>query len=469
VLSSPSRRNYAARNNAERAEAFMNITTSRGLPRRLPLAGCLAIAFSIANANGFDLLPAGATAQRPIQAPRVIVQNCDDSGAGSLRDSIQNAGEGDTIDLTQLACSTITLSSGAITIFQNELTLDGPGPGLLTIDGDAAQQIIKDFGYTTLTIRGLTLTRGYLSNGFTSAGGGCIYTRTTDLVVSHSVISNCESYDTVAAYGGAIFTLHNLTIENSIVTGNTARAGSVASGGGALVDGDFVLDYSTLSDNTVITATGRANEFGGGAHTFGNVTIDHSTISGNKGHLVAGLFLEEFNGYYKIGTITDSTISGNDATLDGAVGGLRATITLGIYNSTIAFNSGTLAGGVYAEQPLTLQSSIIAQDVGDDLLVAGGAAELTGDHDLIQSGTTVPPGTIRDDPDLLPLADNGGATWTHALAITSPAIDTGSNPLALDTDQRGPGYARVSGPAADIGAFETQEPADRIFANGFDP
>ena len=72
---------------------------------------------------------------------------------------------------------------------------------------------------------------------------------------------------------------------------------------------------------------------------------------------------------------------------------------------------------------------------------------------------------------LLPLADNGGRTMTHALADGSPAIDAGDNPLGLATDQRGDGFVRVFGGAADIGAFEVQPaaPADRIFADGFDP
>jgi hypothetical protein len=71
------------------------------------------------------------------------------------------------------------------------------------------------------------------------------------------------------------------------------------------------------------------------------------------------------------------------------------------------------------------------------------------------------------------LAANGGPTQTHALVAGSSAIDAGSNTLALGpgpdgvpggdddmpltTDQRGTGFARVSGAAVDIGAFEVQQ------------
>jgi len=56
--------------------------------------------------------------------PRVVthpVVNCDDSGLGSLRDVVAGAGSGDTVDMGQLSCSTITLTSGAIVVGQQDL------------------------------------------------------------------------------------------------------------------------------------------------------------------------------------------------------------------------------------------------------------------------------------------------------------------------------------------------------------
>ena len=57
-----------------------------------------------------------------------------------------------------------------------------------------------------------------------------------------------------------------------------------------------------------------------------------------------------------------------------------------------------------------------------------------------------------------PLAYNGGTTRTHALLAGSPAIDAGSNPLGLTTDQRGAGFPRVVGGASDMGAYESGTP-----------
>src|SRR5262249_25673486 len=61
---------------------------------------------------------------------------------------------------------------------------------------------------------------------------------------------------------------------------------------------------------------------------------------------------------------------------------------------------------------------------------------------------------LNGDAKLLALAFNGGPPKTQAIAPDSPALDKGSNPDALTTDQRGTGFARVVGTAADIGAFE---------------
>ncbi len=59
------------------------------------------------------------------------------------------------------------------------------------------------------------------------------------------------------------------------------------------------------------------------------------------------------------------------------------------------------------------------------------------------------------------LANNGGATFTHALLAGSPAINAGSNALAVDQhgnplrfDQRGACFNRRIGGTTDIGAFE---------------
>jgi hypothetical protein len=124
---------------------------------------------------------------------------------------------------------------------------------------------------------------------------------------------------------------------------------------------------------------------------------------------------------------------------------------------------------------MKLQSSIVADNVTNGVqgdLDGALSPALSGYDNLITSSTIgFPVGTITSCPKLGPLAANGGgAMLTHALLSTSPAIDAGYNPLVLQTDPRGSGFAREFGVMADIGAFERQGgPDDRIFVGGFEP
>jgi hypothetical protein len=89
--------------------------------------------------------------------------------------------------------------------------------------------------------------------------------------------------------------------------------------------------------------------------------------------------------------------------------------------------------------------------------------------DQADPDVALPADTLQGDPGLLPLADNGGPTRTQALAPDSQAIDAGNDYFGLDYDQRGVGFARVSGTRADIGAYESASGStDTIFADGFD-
>ena len=163
------------------------------------------------------------------------------------------------------------------------------------------------------------------------------------------------------------------------------------------------------------------------------MAVVNSTLSGNLG-----------GGIRNDGTliVVSSTITGNDAPYIGGgicfvdVGGV-----LHMHNTIVAGNTGgysipDLAG------PLTSSGYNLIGDPN------GGSGYAAADQ-------------LNFDPDLGPLQDNGGSTWTHALLADSPAINAGDpdfDPYAYDPpwlfDQRGSGYARVVGGRIDIGAFD---------------
>jgi len=472
-----------------------------------PLAVWLALAFAHAHgAFASAALPAHPATTRP-------VTNCEDDGsAGSLRAVIEAAADGDTIDLQALACSTITLTSGAIVIPLDNLALTGPGTSL-TIDGNGADSLFEHTGSGTLTIDDLTLAHGFkYQNGSEDADGGCIFSAgsvsLTGTAITGCVAEHGGDVDNFGAIGGAIYAEGDVTMIGSTVTHSEARSGDsmhstpgFALAGGINAGGRLTLIFSTLSNNLATTTSTGASSCGG-AFAHGGFDAKYSTIADNtassyetgesdhgavfaggevqiRGSTISGNTAAEDAGFAFVGgtaTIANSTISGNHASI--GYGGLTAAAPLTLSNSTIAFNeaAGSVGGGglvVLNGQPLELESTIIANNTS----VGGFAADLDSRHVIIAvtgadnlvgavgSNVDLPAGTMRSDPLLGPLLDNGGATRTHAPLAGSPAIDAGNDTADLDTDQRGSGFARVVGAVADIGAFETNP--DVVFVNGF--
>ena len=415
-----------------------------------------------------------ATAMAALSAPKFAsahieaVTNCDDAGAGSLRDAVGAAASGDTIDMTALACATITLTSGAIVVSQEALTIKGAGADLLTIDAGFHDRVFAHTGTGTLAVEYATLRRGYYLSD-TNASGACVFSSGNVLLVG-AAVEDCflDGFGDTVARGGGVYANGDLILVSSRLTGSTVASSASPIGnsraGAAVARGTFVMKYSTVSGNRAVTISGH-NSGPGALQTYGDVSISTSTISGNYGKFFSAMALEGSG----TATITNSTISGNSTAFMATV---YTQIPLKVSNSTIAFNHVGQGAALYADVgPLELQSTIISGNVkgsatpadldGETGVVATGANNL-----IVASAIAVPADTITDCARLLPLDANGGPTATHALRTDSPAIEQGNNALNLDFDQRG--AARVSGALPDIGAYEWDVPAGFGFRSGFE-
>jgi hypothetical protein len=390
------------------------------------------------------------------------VTNCNDDGPGSLRAVLAVSASGDTIDLGALACSRISLQTGALAAHVDTLTIDGPARRV-TIDGNDRDRVLLHYGAGTMTLRNLVITHGSVVADDTDLGiAGCIASAGY-LTLDHSTVTGCFASGE-GGYGGAIYAysliLFDSTLSDSVAYGTHPTNGTAAFGGAAFV---YQIDLvgSTVTGNA---ARHRANpprtsyDIGGGISTVrGGLVID-STIDSNYATGLGG-GLATFTSVL----IRNSTISGNTAATIGG-GGLfvRFPAFLDARNSTIADNHGHDGGGILTNSPaLSLRSTIVAGNHADPHYVA----DLVGRRDIAISGSNnlvdtvsgnivFAADTMRGDPQLMPLRLNGGRTRTQALQSTSPAIDAGSNVSQLTSDQRGAGYPRVVGAAADIGAFE---------------
>ena len=450
--------------------------------RRRPLALCLAALFAGSLPPSTHAVEAATRASS--RAPSsVVVTNCNDSGPGSLRDASGAASDGDVIDLTQLDCSTISLTTGAIVTGQPTLQFIGPGPGRLTIDGAsnvAGSALFYHLGSGQLLLQGMTLSGGSKYRNDHAALGGCVHAE-ADVQLFETVVHDCttSSSGSYGALGGAVFAYGHAYLLFSTISGNAAiaRGNGYASGGAVYADAGVIIGYSTLSDNTVRSYSGTPT-FGGGAFTHGSSFIIQSAIVRNHAKRMGGLAISDHYGSTEY--ISNSTISENSADY---MGGISSNVPLFLLNSTVASNTAThgadtgyrsLGVGIHmGPQALTAYSSLVSNnaafgDGGYDVAGDTGAV-IAGTNNLIPlSQLAVPADTIRDHAILAAVADNGGRTPTQALLPGSPGIDGGRQPPEgpLDFDQRGTGFGRWYGTGPDIGAFENQ--AQQFLTNGFD-
>jgi hypothetical protein len=209
-----------------------------------------------------------------------------EDGDVSLRDALAVAPAGETIDFAaSLDGGTIPLELGALEI-RTSLSIDGPGPGDLTIDAQGNSRVfaVDDGAADNLldvVISGLTITGGHSDSGggivslenltvskVSITGNSGIDNRVGDLLVVDSSISG-------NLVGPGIFFYHernregNLTVTGSTISGNS---------GGGILSGyaEVVITRSTISDNS-------KDDGGGGIYSIlGNLTISDSVISENS-------------------------------------------------------------------------------------------------------------------------------------------------------------------------------------------
>jgi CSLREA domain-containing protein len=403
-------------------------------------------------------------------------------GLLSLREAVlaanASAGVADTIvlpagtyTLTRTGADEDAAATGDLDLW-DDLTIQGAGAAATVVDGNFTDRVF-DVQAGSVTIAGLTVRNGSVLSGVAGSpdeqGGGGLAVAPAGpggsipgaLSLSFTLVSNNR------AEGGS-----------GTGAGQSSGTGGAADGGGVQVTtaGSHLVSNSTVSANQAAGGPGGGGLSGfGGAASGGGLafassgTVSNSTISGNRaaggaatttgtgaggrggdargGGLVAGSAL-----------VTNSTVTrnaaaagtGNRASGTGLGGGFASPAAGGAgtaFRSTILAGNAATTTSADAYRPVTpVATSQGSNLVGDGTGAPGFADGVNGD----QVGTAAAP----IDPRLGPLADNGGRTPTHALLADSPAINRGSNAVGLATDQRGPGFPRVSGPTADVGAFE---------------
>ncbi len=294
---------------------------------------------------------------------------------------------------------------------------------------------------------GDTVVVGSTFVGNSASDGGGIGSLNGDLTVVNSTFTGNEATGTGGnpgdgGCGGALY--QDGADEATTLCGVTIRGNRAGAIGGGVFrvsntgDGTMAVDLSTLDANEV-TAEGEGDA--GGAYLQGlALTVTRTTVSRNRAWYGGGLWISK-------GTVqlADSTVAGNEATVNGGGLWLAYSPPGAILNCTIADNrsvgADTVAGAVFVAGATsgsgpTLVNTIVSGNTApwtpgcsDWLADGGGNLEWP-------AGAGCAAGAAVADPLLGPLADNGGATETMLPAAASPArrLGTGSCPAV---DQRG--------------------------------
>ncbi len=268
--------------------------------------------------------------------------------------------------------------------------------------------------------------------------GGLLVTSNSTAVVLRSTISGNQAVGGTGGLGGNGVASFQGGVGGPGGDGGEGRGGGV----GVRNNSTLTLTNSTVSSNSATGGPGgvggpglngaaQGNGGNGGGGRGGGVAVDQSTLT---------LFNDT------VAANATATSAGGPGTTPG---GLGQTLGGGLGVVDDAFATVNSTSSLFADNAAATGPDVQGTfDTASRTLVQNGAAAV-GVANNDANGNRV--GVAAR---LAPLGLNGGLTATHALLPGSAAIDGGSNPQVLTTDQRGSGFARVVGAAIDIGAFE---------------
>jgi hypothetical protein len=215
----------------------------------------------------------------------ITVTSIADSGAGTLRNALANAVNGDTIDFAPtLDGRTIVLTTGQLNI-QSAISIVGPGANLLSISNPKGL-ILQNIAIGPVGVSGLTIRDGF---GGDEAGGvrnegtlvlqGCVVTNNSGLTLGGAILNfgslqviDCTlTQNHSGGHGGAIANQGVLTVVDSTIANNNAASGGA------------IYDTGSSCTLTSVTLTGNVAtvQAGGVDAPTDQPIIDNSIIAAN--------------------------------------------------------------------------------------------------------------------------------------------------------------------------------------------
>jgi energy-coupling factor transporter ATP-binding protein EcfA2 len=253
-------RAWAKRNTPSRnEEAFLRASVAQRMRSLARMTVLVLLLLSTTGVAGYFLTRPDPTYVNTLQ---------DNDKLGSLRYAVDNAPSRSTIKFDTSLRGPILLTSGDLNIAK-DLTIRGPGAGILSISSGKSGHVVRVAPTVTVTISGLTFKDSETIQSFIDNEGR--------LTLSNSTVSG-NTVSGQSSNGGGISNSGSLMLSNSTVSGNS----TTGSGGGIDNEGTLTLSNSTVSGNTVPDDHGGGIFNNGGDSTL-TVSIAQSIVANNPG------------------------------------------------------------------------------------------------------------------------------------------------------------------------------------------
>jgi uncharacterized delta-60 repeat protein len=417
------------------------------------------------------------------------VTNLNDSGAGSLRDAIGQANANPGPDVVNFAgglTGTIVLTSGQIQI-SGPLSIEGPGAGVLTIDGNGVANVtpwsrifsiyVADLACPDLdgpdylvAISGLRLTNGRNRNS--GGSGGAIYTHHSlaldSVVIDNSAARAGGGVSFLVQYPGQTLTVANSTFLDNRATELVAPTGVTSASGGAIHVSQRCANALDLPHTEPVSVAIANSEFRrnasqpttlngrGGAlrsYSLADIAITDTIVVDNHADApdppASGRNYHGggFDGTAKslrierseIAENTAWDVTGADVTRSGAMHlykdavdrqGQSDAMAVKIVNSTISGNASSATAGAmvaFGNIALEIVNSTVSDNVAAPTRTGGVIASLGATNPVSGSNTARP--TVRLVSSILANNSSSGGDFAAGVATLGPFTVTATSSL----------------------------------------
>ncbi|MEH2255055.1 PEP-CTERM sorting domain-containing protein [Nostoc sp.] len=325
------------------------------------------------------------------QAATLTVNNLNDSGVGSLRDTINIANSNDVVEfLLESYPSTITLTSGALEVAKN-LTINGPGANLLTISSNNHFPVF-DINAANVTLSGLAIAGNF--NAYNSSN--ITFTNSSISGPNVNIDSNLKLINSTISSKRLVINGELTGIDNSNVTA---------------LDSITIGNNLTASSGNLTIFTDKLYIKGGSKNSgaAGTLTITTNALTVRPGAIISK-------------PVPQPSVIATGSNHSGAAGTL-----------TITTNTLTVRPGAIISKPVPQPSAIAA---GSNHSGLGGNITLTI-PDLIILKPVRKPSAIADDSNNSRVGGNITISAPNGFIISKPVPEPSA--IAGDSNNSGAG------------------------------